>query len=1238
MSAVDVTDDEELAPFFFGVSSLDRLLDPSRLGYGRRNAPFVGCISGADGVGKSILGLHAASTYSSFECGSPCPVVLYASTDLSIEQARATYSAFSLDKPQYRRKLLSKNIEKYLLAPAQLGSISATRDSQLVETSNLSWLCPYVTGQSHDSQDLQSIESLFEAPSAGTVHFLDLAKYSAGDDWGLLNRLTGLLPDMELSSVSGCNNQNAPKRPHLLIIDAVEGLEALVGDRDAFGLQRSRRSRLAQLVRVAKKANCTIIFIVEQRSEDIHLDEVFVSDLVIRLRTITEYGYQRKAVEIEKARGVAHIRGQHDIQVRKGNGCDSGGHCPDEPIMNEKNQGDAPPFMAYPQVLQSLDVKIREPRSSQTVVAAPAFGIKLIDERLTARHRSGTLSGKGDPRDQVVVVVGETGTFKGRLGVAFLSRAICDGGRALLITTEGTSDEQFAAALKEVLGKSPDQQHTLLRSISPRFISSAGFMFRVQTCIRKLKNGLDANGRIAVVVDNWSTLMDTHPALGDDPRLLQSLVALFRDEGVQACILATQPGSPSAEQAYGKPHDVRQLEVAQVHVWPVDFFGSRRIAVSTSIPGLDDAPSLIHELRTDPQTPSRLEADDHFALYEHLEQGTPRRINLQIKLYSGEHELESMSNPTGYSSELSALFKDLFPSSNGSENVIQFKSIERYDGFKEFVQSLGSSQLNESLVFQVDEFWTGSRSQDVLADMSGYIDKAQASAGMQFRQDMLPDDGKQRRVPLHRDFGFILADRTLWHQFADLTVPGANVTTWKKGERCLRLIDGLIANDLPFLPSFDLFQDAQNGQLLPAGTILSEQGFQRTAQQKLRIGHVWNALALPADQFTKFSDEKAFDAMAPTWSQFLAACEVIGKAAGRPAFDVDTRTSETLTSVVLEMWFSSIIDFAYPSAPQHSQISSEYSLKIDQVMRASQQTLNLWRTSQNVGAASLRQLVTQFYPLLYATIRRLRGHLPRRFGEQKVTLSPAAADAVCFRTWFAPAVLAQSKQSNLTPLRNPGRFSVRGDWYLGVARGSRSSRLANLAVEKLASPRMNLRRMREGVGLPVFDGMDWSHQETALTARREDDQTRQILHAEVGQLEQSPHDENSSLSSHLNTSSKNSIRLMPLFRSRIQNYEQDSGDFFHLVCRILRTFQETPTTKFVPGASDLNSDADIVLGALSFERPPSTPLELLNAVSSILKTGDPQNLNEDESHVVSCEAIMREFAESGLVVPKNPNS
>ena len=335
----------------FGSACIDQLIDPTQLIYaaGDRD-PVVACIIGPDGVGKSILSLTAASTYAA---SSPSDRrVIYASTDLNFHQAKSTWEHFGLDDPKRRRELLRKNLESLYIRAESLEALEEN-DEHLTSPCELIWLSPSKDAEASEGQ--QPFMALFQddkSKSKSKVFFLDLAAYSAGDDWGLINQAVGLLPCMFGKQANG----GKKPAPHLLIVDAVEGLEAMAGRFDRFGLSRSRRSRLAQLVRLTRKANCHVIFVVEQKSQEERPDEVFVSDLVLRLRAEKNDAYLQKTIEIEKARSVSHIRGAHELQIRDGRGGGNPeGTAPDDPPLSISDNR----WLAYLQVIPSLHQKYR---------------------------------------------------------------------------------------------------------------------------------------------------------------------------------------------------------------------------------------------------------------------------------------------------------------------------------------------------------------------------------------------------------------------------------------------------------------------------------------------------------------------------------------------------------------------------------------------------------------------------------------------------------------------------------------------------------------------------------------------------------------------------------------------------------------------------------------------------------------------------------------------------------------
>jgi hypothetical protein len=118
------------------------------------------------------------------------------------------------------------------------------------------------------------------------VYLVDLASYSAGDDWGFINRLLAMTDEPD---------EGQPR--HLMVIDAIEGLEVLAGERDVFGEERPRRSRVAQLLRTARE-KFHLVFIAEEPVDGARVPEEFVTDVVLRLSYQKDRDYLRRTLEI----------------------------------------------------------------------------------------------------------------------------------------------------------------------------------------------------------------------------------------------------------------------------------------------------------------------------------------------------------------------------------------------------------------------------------------------------------------------------------------------------------------------------------------------------------------------------------------------------------------------------------------------------------------------------------------------------------------------------------------------------------------------------------------------------------------------------------------------------------------------------------------------------------------------------------------------------------------------------
>lgn len=80
-------------------------------------------------------------------------------------------------------------------------------------------------------------------------------------------------------------------------------------------------------------------------------------------------------------------------------------------------------------------------------------------------------------------------------------------------------------------------------------------------------------------------------------------------------------------------------------------------------------------------------------------------------------------------------------------------------------------------------------------------------------------------------------------------------------------------------------------------------------------------------------------------------------------------------------------------------------------------------------------------------------------------------EAIAARHWYKTACMAASNGEKtghsselMVAVRLPGHYSARGDWFLAAAKGSRSARLAERAIDVLSSRRANILRLQRGVG------------------------------------------------------------------------------------------------------------------------------------------------------------------------------
>ncbi|MFO0847834.1 MAG: hypothetical protein U0871_04625 [Gemmataceae bacterium] len=404
----------------------------------RQEATSV-CIVGPDGTGKSLLALHLVSDYwrrTWNRTNGERPKVLYASTDLSIDRADIVWRTFWLNRPVGRRRLL----------PFEAGwqrirkEVDQTALAEFDDRAKNPWVELKEYRPAHDPGAFARM--LADSAGGNEVAFLDLEATTAGDDWGLLHALLASLP------------QPATGQPrHLLVVDAVEGLEILVGERDAFGEPQSRRGRIAQLVRAAG-TKCHLVFVVEDPVDGRRQPEEFVSDVVVRCRSAADRDYRRRTVELEKVRSQAHIRGEHEFRIRQRGTWTGEEPNPDDPEVGLRRPPvdpanpsarsvprlDPMPYIHVFPSLHQLNSTMVAAACPKPVAADPrewrfaSLGVHQIDLMLaTARPPVKGVSGgipdnpagfdeRGIPAGSITTLIGNDSTHKSKLARAFLAQ------------------------------------------------------------------------------------------------------------------------------------------------------------------------------------------------------------------------------------------------------------------------------------------------------------------------------------------------------------------------------------------------------------------------------------------------------------------------------------------------------------------------------------------------------------------------------------------------------------------------------------------------------------------------------------------------------------------------------------------------------------------------------------------------------------------------------------------------
>lgn len=1136
----------------YGIGVISNIRDPMGTDLWSVDTVSI-CLIGADGVGKSLLAMHLASRYRADVCRERegRPFVIYVSTDLSYSRARLSWGNFALDYPAHRIEdpFDYPELHRRLQRPVE-------KDEQV------------------DLTEFVPLQDQLREHADHEVLFLDLATHTSGDDWAYLNRFTASLPQPGLQE---------PR--HLIIVDAVEGLEVLVGDRDAFGHSRDRRSRVAQLLRTAA-GKCHVVVLVEKQDAG-KTPEEFICDTVISLSRSEESGYARRAIEVEKVRGQSHVRGSHEISIRSGRGSSTGTRFnADDPfVVHPASQGrqkfaqilrDANRFdkvesdsdgdlipQGYAFVFHSLHFvhrQVMDDRQPIEIEKQPSrvsgFGMAHLDEILKHIPPEETFDeaeDKGDPAGLPVrepaALIGEDGTYKSKLSKAFLAQAHHPdrrvSGVATLLTTKTLDDEGLSERLNKHLpldkppGR-PSGSHVLCRRLEIHHVTSP-ILFHIMkqllrraqlalllrkhasdpaelekalellspasSCDRELENGRRILGwQIRYVIDNWTAIGEIYPQVKADPLFWPCVLFFIRREGISALIVASEPIGFSHEFRLSKTFSLQDLTSIQLFTWRVPFFGESRVAITITPPLQSEGRgSVIRELRllghrgsgmqarVPRNNSQRIAINPSFELYDGLTTGKPRYVTLKVWLFQ-------TPNQNKYAADIKPVFNWLVADSPQKEELKKYEVLDlqgatSYATLREFCELQGVSRFRYTLVIQVDEYWAKTNNRQ-FASMSRYL--SQPTATIRRKEDDSPT--------IEVAAGFLSEDPfSLWQPSATDLERMAQAIPRKGG--VLKEVNraGLIAT-----VGYNMAKlvKANEGQQLKV-PYCWDFGF-------MMLDHsVWNT-TLTNFQTLDRPDGASTNPHKPrqSWRTFLSLC-----VKEYPSDDssmlwyplaVAPEEQETLACLFLEIWVSQIeASCANASSPRplREEVEKYFLLRRDDRESSYSLADGMQRFAREAAEALI--LLSALVPIelidqnneIRAFVKETDSEPDDAFEnsgnpEQRVTRFPGVRPTrihgktlrpMAIRSWYSASKwidhLNWSADESGTsdsrdpadgtyyiPAQLPGTRSVRGDWFLAVARGSRSYQMGERAIDLLCSRRANIFRLQEGIGLPVRDG------------------------------------------------------------------------------------------------------------------------------------------------------------------------
>jgi|GEM_PF-1688613 len=676
------------------------------------------------------------------------------------------------------------------------------------------------------------------------------------------------------------------------------------------------------------------------------------------------------------------------------------------------------------------------------------------------------------------------------------------------------------------------QRHVIVRRLEHADISAPQLWHVVQQCVMAAKGMLGLNvadathieeqpttGAIRLVISDLQLMREIYPDFARETLFMPMLAFWLQRQNITSLLIDSTDSLGSAK--FGSSGELSMLAARQLRTWEVEFFGERRVAITVTPPMADRSHALVRELLRrksgqpgHPDALPDLDVDPHFELYANVERGEAKPVPLRVSLSRDTAAFDE------YANDEQRLLSRMFKPVGKDDRVIEALGSDEYDAIKDCVHLPDETRLDHTHVFAVNGYWALNR-QNSLEDQARFLN---ASLKGREKPDVYELYGSTpvAASPKESTRGASAATEP----YAARLAAHQQTTLGGKVLYRARIPPGCTSIDrVPFMWDF-AFLLLDDGLVRMYGMRL---GPLLPAQNERR--------ANPSSEGVP-SNEK--EPPIQTWRQLFGACvgharDTLGTEGRRMVpFTMGRSSPGAVLGLLMEVWLSEVLDDL--DAAEGGPATRAWRLPADARTRLQNLSAEYFKGMRDTQETDLEQLLGReahqqgclkqaladlvapaesggepkapetgldrtFVVQLFRAWALVHGVYMRRNGGDGLAsaVEPSGVEpmrAAASRHYYSTACAAQratkeraEQADSALPAygrvaRLPGHFTTRGDWFLAVAKGSRSVRLADRAMDILSSKRANRTRLMMGLGLPtrplLAEGASYSGVRTAL--------------------------------------------------------------------------------------------------------------------------------------------------------------